>query len=96
MKTHAFFTRYMLFHIFTGENIENTSVLVYGKTPTTILDKTYRIMLECHQYRPDVVSTVGYTLDKQQTLQHWVQRSDLGLRHDQSRAQAVRRGSFPG
>ena len=29
-------TRYIFFYIFTGENMENTSVLVYGKTPITI------------------------------------------------------------
>ena len=32
-KTRAFFTRYIFFHIFTSENMENMSVLVYGKTP---------------------------------------------------------------
>ena len=32
-KTHAFFTRYIFFHIFTSESMENTSVLVYSKTP---------------------------------------------------------------
>ena len=30
--SHAFFTRYIFLHIFTSENMENTSVLVYGKT----------------------------------------------------------------
>ena len=25
-----------IFHIFTSENVENTSVLAYGKTPITI------------------------------------------------------------
>ena len=35
-KTHAFFTRYIFFHVFTSENMENTSVLVCGKTPMTI------------------------------------------------------------
>ena len=29
-------SRYIFFHIFTRENMENTSVLVYGKTPITI------------------------------------------------------------
>ena len=29
-------TCYIFFYIFTGENMENTSVLVYGKTPITI------------------------------------------------------------
>ena len=29
-------TRYILFHIFNSENMESTSVLVYGKTPITI------------------------------------------------------------
>ena len=29
-KAHAFFTRYIFFHIFTSENMENTSVLVCG------------------------------------------------------------------
>ena len=33
---HAFFTCYIFFHIFTSKNMENTSVLVYGKTPVTI------------------------------------------------------------
>ena len=32
----AFFTRYIFFHMSTSENMENTSVLVYGKTPKTI------------------------------------------------------------
>ena len=35
-KTHAFFTRYIFFHTLTGENMENKSVLVYGKTPINI------------------------------------------------------------
>ena len=35
-KTHAFFMRYIFFHIFTSEKMENTSVLVYAKTPRTI------------------------------------------------------------
>ena len=35
-KIHAFFTRYIFFHMFTSENMENTSALVYGKTPITI------------------------------------------------------------
>ena len=36
-KTHAFFTRYIFFlHIFTSENMEITSVLVYRKTHITI------------------------------------------------------------
>ena len=35
-KTHAFFTRYTFFHVFTSENMENTIVLVHGKTPITI------------------------------------------------------------
>ena len=34
-KTHAVFTRYISFHTFISENVENTSVLVYGKTPIT-------------------------------------------------------------
>ena len=29
-------TRYIFFHIFTSENMENTSVLVYGNTSITI------------------------------------------------------------
>ena len=35
-KAHGFFTRYIFFHIFTSENKENTSVLVYGRTPITM------------------------------------------------------------
>ena len=35
-KIHAFFTRYIFFHVCTSENMENTSVLVYGKTPIAI------------------------------------------------------------
>ena len=35
-KTHPFFTRYIFFHIFRSENMENTRVLVYGKTSIII------------------------------------------------------------
>ena len=35
-KTHTFFMRYIFFHIFTSEKMENTSVLAYAKTPRTI------------------------------------------------------------
>ena len=35
-KTHAFFMRYIFFHIFTSKNMENTSVLARGKTAITI------------------------------------------------------------
>ena len=36
-KIHAFFNpRYIFFHIFASESMENTSVLVYGKTPITM------------------------------------------------------------
>ena len=31
-KTHAFFKRYIFFHVFTSENMGDTSVLVYGET----------------------------------------------------------------
>ena len=31
-KRHAFFKRYIFFHVFTSENMEDTSVLVYGET----------------------------------------------------------------
>ena len=34
-KTHAFFKRYIFFHVFTSENMEDTSVLVYGETSIT-------------------------------------------------------------
>ena len=36
MKSHTFFRCYIFFHIFTSENMENMSVLVYSKTPITI------------------------------------------------------------
>ena len=32
-KTHAFFKRYIFFHVFTSENMGDTSALVYGETP---------------------------------------------------------------
>ena len=35
-KIDAFCMRYIFFHIFTSEKMENTSVLVYAKTPRTI------------------------------------------------------------
>ena len=57
--------------------------------------QTYHTVFEYHLYHPDVESTVDYTLDEQHTLQHYLQRSDLGLGHDQSREQEERRGSFP-
>ena len=33
--------RDIFFHIFTSENMENTSVLVYGKTPITYVPELF-------------------------------------------------------
>ena len=35
-REHANPAETIFFHIFTGETMENTSVLVYGKTPITM------------------------------------------------------------